>query len=291
MAGMLEALDLRPGHRVLEIGTGTGYNAALLCGRVGDQNVVSVELDPHLAEAACRALATLGLWPSIHAADGMAGVPDSAPFDRIIATAAVDHIPSSWITQLAPGGMILTDLRGSLDGALVRLSSTDDDTVQGRFLNVPAAFMPMRIAVDSPCRQDERWDQVFDKRNPHRGTTTVDPSVVAGNSSLRFLLQLHLAGRRLRGFLRSLDETELAAYSTDGSWCAVDLRGRADGSFSVAQGGPGRLWDTVETCWALWRHAGEPSVERFGVTATDVVDMQNVWLDHPASEHQWPLPL
>jgi protein-L-isoaspartate O-methyltransferase len=99
MAGMLEALDLQPGHRVLEIGTGTGYNAALLAQRVGAHNVVSVELDPALAEAARRALFGLGLSPAVHAGDGAAGLAGAAPFDRIIATAATDHIPPAWISQ------------------------------------------------------------------------------------------------------------------------------------------------------------------------------------------------
>jgi len=122
MAGMLEALDLQPGHHVLEIGTGTGYNAALLCQRVGAHNVTSVELDPSLANAARRALADLGLHPTVHAGDGAAGLAAAAPFDRIIATASTDHIPPAWIAQLAPGGAIVVDLRGSLDGSLLRLT-------------------------------------------------------------------------------------------------------------------------------------------------------------------------
>lgn len=133
MAGMLEALDLRPGDRVLEIGTGTGYNAALLCHRVGAENVTSVELDPHLADAARRALADLGLHPAVHAGDGAAGLAGRAPFDRIIATASTDHVPPAWISQLAPGGSIVVDLRGSLAGSLVRITAVADDVVDGSF--------------------------------------------------------------------------------------------------------------------------------------------------------------
>ncbi|MGH3930494.1 MAG: rRNA adenine N-6-methyltransferase family protein, partial [Pseudonocardiaceae bacterium] len=65
MAGMLEVLDLRPGQRVLEIGTGTGYNAALLCHLVGAENLVSVELDPGLADSARDALSRIGLHPTV----------------------------------------------------------------------------------------------------------------------------------------------------------------------------------------------------------------------------------
>jgi protein-L-isoaspartate(D-aspartate) O-methyltransferase len=291
MAGMLEALDLQSGHRVLEIGTGTGYNTALLCHRVGAQNVVSVELDPALADAACRALAGLGLSPAVHAGDGAAGLAAAAPFDRIIATAATDHIPPAWISQLAPGGVIVVDLRGSLTGSLLRLAAIDHEVVEGAFLNLPGAFMPMRTRLDSPHRTGESWDQVFDQCNPQRGTTPINPGLVADNPSLRFMAQLHLAGRRLRGFLRPLSGAELSGRSTDGSWFTASLQPDDNGLFPVAQGGPQRLWDTVESCYAAWRRLGEPNIEQFGATAYHDAALQYLWFDHPDSQYRWPLPL
>jgi protein-L-isoaspartate(D-aspartate) O-methyltransferase len=289
MAGMLEALDLQPGHRVLEIGTGTGYNAALLCQRVGAQNVASVELDPSLADAARRALADLGLHPAVHAGDGAAGLAAAAPFDRIIATASTDHIPPAWIAQLAPGGTIVVDLRGSLDGSLLRLTMTESDVVEGAFLNLPGAFMPMRTRLDSPHRDGESWNQVLDQRNPQQGTTPVNPGLVAENRSLQFMTQLHLAGRRLRGF--TLDGSEISGHCTDGSWFTAGLHPDNDGLYPVAQGGPQRLWDTVESSYFSWQRLGKPGVEEFGVTALDDVTLQYVWCDHPGSWHRWPLPL
>ncbi len=289
MAGMLEALDLQPGHRVLEIGT--GYHAALLCHRVGAHNVVSVELNPHLADAARRALAGVGLSPAVHAGDGTAGLAAAAPFDRIIATAATDHIPPAWISQLAPGGIIIVDLRGSLSGSLLRLTAIDREVVEGAFLNLPGAFMPMRTHLDSPHRNGESWDQVFDHRNPQRTSTPVNPGVVADNPSLRFMTQLHLAGHRLRGFLRPSSSAELSGRCTDGSWVTAGLHPNDDGLFPLAQGGPQRLWDTVESCYALWRRLGEPNVEQFGVTGYQDPALQYVWFDHPDSQYRWPLPL
>ncbi|MGQ0776566.1 MAG: methyltransferase domain-containing protein [Pseudonocardiales bacterium] len=291
MAGMLEALDLQPGHRVLEIGTGTGYNAALLCHRVGPEHVVSVELDPCLTDAARQALARLGLHPAVHTGDGAAGFATAAPFDRIIATAAIDHIPPSWISQLAPGGSIVVDLRGSLDGSLVRVTAIDSDVVEGAFLNLPGAFMPMRTRLDSPHRDGESWDQVFDQRNPQRGVTPVNPGLITDNRSLRFMAQLHLAGRRLRGFLRSQGGAELSGYCTDGSWFTAGMHPDNDGLYPLAQGGPQRLWDTIESCYAAWQRLGEPGVDQFGVTAQDDAALQCVWFDHPDSPYQWPLPL
>ncbi|MGH3696321.1 MAG: hypothetical protein ACRDRX_20385, partial [Pseudonocardiaceae bacterium] len=213
-------------------------------------------------------------------------------FDRIIATASTDHIPLAWISQLAPGGAIVVNLRGSLDGSLIRLTMTDSDVVEGSFLNLPGAFMPMRTRLDSPHRDGENWDHVLlDQRNPQQTTTHVNPGLVADNRSLQFMAQLHLAGRRLRGFMRPFEGTELAGHCTDGSWFTAGLHPDHDGLYPVAQDGPQRLWDTVESCHALWRRLGEPSVEQFGVTAYDDAALQYVWFDHPDSPYRWPLPL
>lgn len=291
MAGMLEVLDLRPEHRVLEIGTGTGYNAALLCHRVGEDHVVSVELDPVLGRAAGQALADVGLHPTVHIGDGAAVLPGQGPFDRIIATAAADHIPPAWITQLAPGGMIVVDLRGSLDGSLVRLARTGEDKVEGKLLDLPGAFMPMRRQIDNPHRNGESWDRVLDQINPHCGSTAVNPSVVADIRPLRFMTQLHFSGQRLRGFVRDPDQLAVSGRDTKGSWFSVQSAPEAAGLYRVKQGGPQRLWDTVEASVTAWHRLGEPGITRFGITAYDHPALQYVWFDHPESGLRWPLPL
>ncbi|MGH3695742.1 MAG: rRNA adenine N-6-methyltransferase family protein [Pseudonocardiaceae bacterium] len=300
MAGMLEALDLAPTHRVLEIGTGTGYHTALLCNRVGADNVTSIELDPALANAARDALASIGLHPGVHAADGVAGLTTAGPFDRIISTAATNHIPPAWINQLTPGGVIVTDLRGGLAGSLIRLTATgtepEFETVQGRFLSLPGAFMPLRARTDHPHRDGEDWHNVvYDQRNPQRSTTDIDPATLADNRSLRFHTQLHLAGHQLRGFCRPLPGTEgvdqLDGRATDTSWFTTNLQPDHNNRHVVTQGGPRRLWDTVETAHNTWLWLGKPGVEQFGVTAHNDVDYQHIWYDNPESGYRWPLPL
>ena len=116
MAAMLESLQVAPGMRVLEIGTGTGYNAALLATLVGPRGrVVSVEVDPGVAEAARSALAVSGLGVDVLTGDGAAGAPAQAPFDRVIVTASADGIPRAWLDQVVEGGLVEVPLRLNRD--------------------------------------------------------------------------------------------------------------------------------------------------------------------------------
>ena len=110
--GMLDVLGAQPGHRVLEIGTGTGYNAALLARYLGDEQVSTIEVDPVLYELARANLAAAGYQPTVICGDGAAGHPSSAPFDRILATATVrlGELPYAWVQQTAPGGQTLVAL-------------------------------------------------------------------------------------------------------------------------------------------------------------------------------------
>jgi protein-L-isoaspartate(D-aspartate) O-methyltransferase len=112
MAEMLEMLALRPGARVLEIGAGTGYNAALLATLVGPEGAVtSVELDPDAAADARRALRAAGSRAEVVVGDGHAGWPAAAPFDALVVTASTEVVPGAWHEQLAPGGLAVLPLR------------------------------------------------------------------------------------------------------------------------------------------------------------------------------------
>ncbi len=93
MTRMLETLDIHEGHKVLEIGTGTGYNAALLAHRLGAEHVFSVDVDRELVDLARDQLARIGYRPTLVAADGASGLSEHAPYDRIIATCSVPAVP------------------------------------------------------------------------------------------------------------------------------------------------------------------------------------------------------
>src|SRR5262249_59479646 len=99
---MLEALDVVDGSRVLEIGTGSGYNAALLCERLGSERVTSLAIDPELVELAAERLAANGYTPTLAAADGVRRYPGRAPYDRVIAPRRVPAAPPARLAHAAP---------------------------------------------------------------------------------------------------------------------------------------------------------------------------------------------
>lgn len=106
VAFMTDLLDLQPAHRVLEVGTGCGYQAAVLA-ELAD-SVDTIEVVPDLAAAARALLARLGYANvSVHVGDGRLGLEDRAPFDRIIVTAAPERVPEALTRQLAPGGRLV----------------------------------------------------------------------------------------------------------------------------------------------------------------------------------------
>ncbi|MER6925700.1 methyltransferase domain-containing protein, partial [Streptomyces spiralis] len=141
MAQMLAELRVADGDRVLEIGAGTGYNAALLAHRLGDDDLVTtIDLDPEITESARRHLAAAGHHPAVVTGDGARGVPERAPFDRIIATCALPSIPRAWLAQCHPGARILTPIATGL----VALTVRDAAHAEGAFLATPAFFVPLR---------------------------------------------------------------------------------------------------------------------------------------------------
>lgn len=145
VAAMLEMLQASPGQQVLEIGTGTGYNAALLSFLVGDEGaVVTVELDEDLGERAVAALARAGIGHvQVVIGDGSNGFAAGAPYERVIVTTGAREVSEAWRTQLAEGGRLVTPIVD--EGGVGRIRTFDK--ISGRMTlrsERPCGFLPMR---------------------------------------------------------------------------------------------------------------------------------------------------
>ncbi len=142
VAYMTEQLEVEPQHRVLEIGTGSGYQAAILS-RLA-REVVSIERYRTLADAARERIRTLGYTNlTIRAGDGMAGAPDLAPFDRIVVTAAAEEIPEPLTAQLAAGGKMVLPVGPRHDTQyIVKLTRGPDGALTRENL-IAVRFVPL----------------------------------------------------------------------------------------------------------------------------------------------------
>ncbi|MBA9001725.1 methyltransferase domain-containing protein [Thermomonospora cellulosilytica] len=165
MAKMLDAMRLEEGMRVLEIGTGTGYNAAVLAHLIGAENVTTIEVDAALAEQARQSLRKAGYPVQVVTGDGEEGYPPNAPYDRIVATAAAHTVPYAWVEQTRPGGLILVPWAATFhpDCPLAVLTVREDGTgtAEGRFAG-PSWFMPLRGQRQSYAvarEAKERWEK------------------------------------------------------------------------------------------------------------------------------------
>jgi protein-L-isoaspartate O-methyltransferase len=273
MVRMLDALDLHDGQTVLEIGTGTGYNAALLCHRLGDDHVFSVDIGAEMVDAARDRLASIGHHPVLRAGDGSAGLPGLAPFDHIIATCSVPAVPPAWGAQLRDGGTVLVDLKIGLHAGSLVLLQRHGDTLEGRFLPRWAGFMPVRSTDTAPlpappADRSGTVSEAFTQIDP-------DPWAALVPWFLAQIGQPPITGYGRRG--PDLSTTVISA--ADGSWCEIGET-RPDGRRVARSGGPRTLWADIEHGHAEWARLDRPGWDRLGLTITPNGD-QLLWCDSP----------
>lgn len=283
MAIMLEELLVGGQDNVLEIGTGTGYNAALLCERLGSTQVSTVDVDEMLADSARSALESCGYHPACAVSDGAEGFAERAPFDRILLTCSVSRFPPALLGQTKPGGYLVATLNRPIGAGLVRLTVDDSEHGHGRVLPGDGRFMPLRAhRLDDAATLLERLERL-EPPTTRSGEPTSIPATAVVNPSSPFEF---FAGLVLPGVVPAVGPEDNSTYLLhgDGSWACHYPEG---GGFAVDQGGPRTLWDNVERGYALWQELREPTRSRFGMTVTP--DRQELWLDSPRSPYRWRL--
>lgn len=275
MALMLERLAPEPGDRILEIGTGTGYNAALLSAAPGHHAVTSVDLDPELVAAARTALNGLGYHPLLLAGDGAAGAAAHGPYDRIIVTCGMPRVPGTWVRQVRPGGRILT----TLGFALADLTVTSDGRAVGPLTDY-AAFMPLRRELGEIAATGR---DVLDMANGDGTVYTGELPEFRDARPLECLRALVFPDlRKVEVINDGEPESTIVALAdpSDGSWARA--RPTGDGQASVIHGGPRDVWAEymrLASTWDIEHGRAEPT--RYGLTVTVDGD-QWLWLDEPA---------
>ncbi|MFE1309140.1 ATP-grasp peptide maturase system methyltransferase [Streptomyces sp. NPDC058755] len=272
---MLDLAQISEGDKVLEIGTGTGYSTAILCARLGDKNVYSIEYDPGLSATAADHIHAAGYHPTLITGDGLAGHKDGAEYDAIIATCAVRHIPPAWLYQVRVGGTITTTISGwMLASGLVRLTVQDDGTATGRFHGDQISYMLAR-----PHERPPR--PTFHQHLGQSRPTRVNPALLEDWTG-QFLAQLAAPSAELMTTSTGVILVDVATGSQ--AWTEP-----AGGGWTVHQHGPLNLWDQVEETLTVWQDAGSHPLSDLGLTV-DPDGTQRVWLGTPDGR-SWNLPV
>jgi protein-L-isoaspartate O-methyltransferase len=254
-AGLLQGLDLRPGQRVLDVGTGAGVTAAVACFVSGEEGVATIDLDEHVSAAAAARLADVGYRPSMVTGNGEAGWPEAAPFDRVFVSFAVPRVPPALVEQLAPQGRMLATV-GTNSPSWPGLAVITT-TMRGRVVGE----LP---AVEFGHRAGWGWERLFLSAAFCRQMATHEGGTVRG--------QRLPPPKEARGFWMALDHLRsglVCNVSAEhlqidaprcGSWVRVIPDGA--GTCSVTAFGPRAIWQEIEEVMAQWREAGEPESYR-----------------------------
>ncbi|GAA2313254.1 hypothetical protein Scani_79210 [Streptomyces caniferus] len=259
-ASLLQELDLRPGHRVLDIGTGAAVTAAVACHICGDTGVVTLDRDQHIAVAAQARLGALGYRPAVVSGSGEDGWPERAPYDRIFVSFALPCVPGALVDQLAPGGRMLMHITTTSPSwpALAVISRCPDGRVSSHLRAVEFAHRAghgrKQIFLSAAFRERITARSAGSAEARAFRSAGVPPSDEARGFWLA-LDALHPGLVRHRG----VDDLVIGAPGC-GSWMAA--RPDKTGTWAVTASGPRDIWAEIRETTVRWRVAGEPEVYR-----------------------------
>ena len=256
---LLGLVPITPGMRVCLVGAGLGYLTALLAHKLGADAVSAVEIDPGLATDCRRRLASVGLdGVDVLTADATVELPDGAPFDLILSTVTVRHVPGEWLRRVRTGGTIITGFATTYrHHSIIQLAVHHPGLATGHVVG--------EIEYD--------WE----RGQPIRPTlTTTDIAAAAGGAdSTTFDVDrfpntsdaIFTIGIRVPNCVQ-------VYLSGDDLWFLDPATGsrahwhRPVGRYRVDQYGPRRLWDEITTAYQWWRTNGQPEPGEWLITAT-----------------------
>jgi protein-L-isoaspartate O-methyltransferase len=257
---MLRHLRVEDGNTVLDVATGSGYSCALLCNRVGQDRVTSIDMDPYLVQAATGRLDSMGLHPQVVCCDATGDLPGE--HDRLVSMVSARPFPAGWLTALRTGGRLVAVIAGT--SLIVVAEKMADGTARGRLARDIAMFMPTRSGQDYPTGLRERLQELND-REGDEVTDSAYP-VADGAWQVQSMLELVAPGIEHHFAMEPGGKRTLYLLHKDGSWA------RATAQFMdspvVHQGGPRRLWDIFVEVRHHWLASGVFPLHEAEVTIT-----------------------
>ena len=252
---MLRLLDPAPKHRVLDIGTGCGYPAALLGRRVGDAQLTSIDSDPERVEIVRERLAEFGLQPRIECADPAAPLP-GGDYDRIVATVAPRPLPAGWLRALRRGGRLVARLSGT---SVLVVDRARDGVARGAV----HCLDRVRHGADRPPRLHHVYASARSQRGEDVRRLRAPAPDLSVDWPLRSLFELASPDVEHRSAV--LDDGRTISYllGADGAWARVEQG--LGGAGTVHQSGPRHLWDDLERVEARWNGGGRFLPHQLGV--------------------------
>jgi protein-L-isoaspartate O-methyltransferase len=236
---------------VLDVGTGSGYGAAVLAHRLGEQHVTSVDVDPYLTSVGAQRLDGAGLRPRIITCDATGELPGS--YDRIISMAAMRPVPPSWLQALRPGGRLVTTITGTT--AILTADKLDDGRAFGRIERDWAGFMASRPGPGYPPQPSDGCEELLTGAGEHVGPGRFPLVIVDDAWELRTMLSIEHPGIAAHHQTCPDGVARVWLVHGDGSWARAEGRPGQPAPV-VHQSGPRRLWDLLDALRDRWLAEG-----------------------------------